>query len=157
MFQLPMSSPQIIRMFGLLDFGISLLLLVDFEFVCSGAPKQNATVLASQSRMFPCSFLFKRPHVKDHACDGGHSDRQQKHRRYQRKRGRIGGLCVDEPLFPHRLPQTTQANHVLHVVGDAPDQHRDAKRDERQTEIARRRRATDEVLVPELSEKLVRW
>ena len=49
-------------------------------------------------------------------------------------------LAVNQAGRRHRLALLAQADHELHVIDDAADQHQDAERDQRDAEIARRAR-----------------
>ena len=90
-----------------------------------------------------------------HAGDRSNADGQKDERGDQGERHREDSLTADESFLAHRLPQWAKPNHILDVEDDTEDQHRNAERDQRHAEAARRTAtARDHVLIAQPLEEL---
>ena len=76
----------------------------------------------------------ERSDVEDHAQDRGEPDQQKHDCGNQGERNGIGAFSVNEARRFHGVSRMAKAEHKLHVVDDAADQHED---DERDAEVAR--------------------
>jgi predicted transposase YbfD/YdcC len=94
--------------------------------------------------------LSERSDVEDHAQDRGEPDQQQHDGGNQGERYGIGAFSVNEARRFHGVPRMAKAEHKLHVVDDAADQHEDAEDDERDAEVARGAGVRDRACVTKL-------
>src|SRR5271157_5095008 len=153
MFQYPISSPQMMRMFGLSVLGIS-------YSCCSinsdDLTHDNANARDSFDRCFMSQRLpsLERPNMENHARDRRDPYGEKDDRCNQRQRRRKDALGVDESLLSHRFSHVAKAHHELDMVDDAEDQHCDPQHDEGKAEVAGRRGARDDVLLTQSLEKL---
>src|SRR5271165_5003774 len=149
MFQYPISSPHMMRMFGFFAVGIS--------FSCA-RNRTNRDALCgeviprdqrSDHSAFSDARSAERSDLKLHADDRRDADDKKEKRRNQGERHREDSLAVDEPGLAHRLPQAAKPEHELDMVEDAQEQHQDAERDQREAEVTRRGGPGYDLLLPQ--------
>src|SRR5271167_852697 len=148
---MPMSSPQMTRMFGLSDLGISHSLLSLKQDYPVNDNLRRGDIAANSA--FSCP-LTERTDVKRHADNRCDADHEQNERGDQCQRHRKHTFGTNESLLPHRLPHVAKAQHELDMIDDPEDQHRDAQHDKSKAEIAWRLSFAYDVLLPQPLKKL---